>query len=45
MGGADILKPLAGLIPRSFVDYVEYRFPRNVEDVDDDGVIEIDVVS
>lgn len=45
MGNADVLKPLAGLISCSFVDYVEYRFPRNIEDVDDNGIIEIDVVS
>jgi hypothetical protein len=45
MRGVDVLKPLTGLVSCTFVDYVEYKLPRNIEDVDDNGVIEIDVVS
>jgi hypothetical protein len=44
VGSTDILKPLAGLISSAFVDYVEHRFPRYIEDINDNRVVEIDVV-
>jgi hypothetical protein len=45
MRGADILQPLAGLVSCTFVNYVKHRLPRNIEDVDDNGVVEVNVVS
>jgi hypothetical protein len=42
--GTDILKPLSGLIPRTFVDDVEYRLAVDIEYIDDNGIVEIDVV-
>ncbi len=41
----DVLKPLAGLISSAFVDDVEHGFSVDIKDVDDYGVIEVDVVS
>ena len=44
MCGIDILKPLSGLIPRTFVNDVEHKLAVNIEYIDDNGVVEIDVV-
>jgi hypothetical protein len=45
MRGADILQPLAGLVSCTFVNYVKHKLPRNIKDVDDNGVVEVNVVS
>ena len=45
MGCTDILEPLAGLVSSAFVDDVEHRFAGDIENIDDNRVIEIDVVS
>ena len=41
----DILEPSASLISSSFVDNVQNRLPVNIEDIDNNGVVEIDIVS
>jgi hypothetical protein len=41
----DILEPLASLVSSAFVDDMEHRFARNIENVDDYRVVEIDIVS
>ena len=41
----NILKPLAYLISSAFVDNVEDGLPGDVENIDDNGVVEVDVVS
>jgi hypothetical protein len=40
----DILEPLAGLISSAFIDYMEYKFPYYIKDIDDNRVIKIDIV-
>jgi hypothetical protein len=40
----DILKLLTSLISSAFIDYVEYKFPRYIKDINDNRVIKIDVV-
>jgi hypothetical protein len=45
MRGADILQLLAGLVSCTFVNYVKHKLPRNIEDVDDNRVVEVNVVS
>ena len=45
MGYINILEPLAGLVSSAFVDDVEHRFAGDIENIDDNRVIEIDVVS
>jgi hypothetical protein len=44
MGNADILKPLTGLISSAFIDYIEYKFPSYIEDIDNNQVIEVNVI-
>jgi hypothetical protein len=45
MRGINVLKPLTGLVSCTFIDYVKHKLPYNIKDVNDNGVIEIDVVS
>jgi hypothetical protein len=45
MRGVDILQLLAGLVSCTFVNYVKHRLPCNIEDVDDNGVVKVNVVS
>jgi hypothetical protein len=42
--GANVLKPLAGLVSCIFVDYMEYRLPYNIEDIDNNKIIKVNVV-
>ena len=41
----DIIKPSTSLISYSLVDNIKYRFSINIEDIDDNRVIKVDVVS
>jgi hypothetical protein len=45
VGCIDILEPLAGLVSSAFVNNVEHKFARDIENIDNNRVIEIDVVS
>jgi hypothetical protein len=40
----DILKPLTGLILSAFINNVEYKFIKDIKNINDNRVIEIDVV-
>jgi hypothetical protein len=44
VGYVNVLELLAGLVSSAFVDDVEHKFARNIENIDDNRVIEIDVV-
>ena len=41
----NIIKPSASLVSYSLVDNVKHRFPTDIEDIDDNRVIKVDVVS
>jgi hypothetical protein len=41
----NILESLAGLVSSAFVDDMEYRFAGDIENIDDNRVIEIDIIS
>ena len=45
MGYTDISEPLAGLVLSAFVDNVEYRFARDIENINNNRVIEINIIS
>jgi hypothetical protein len=40
----NILELLASLISSALIDNVEYKFAINIEDIDNNGVIEIDII-
>jgi hypothetical protein len=41
----DILELLASLVLSAFIDDIEYKFTRNIENVNDYKVVEINIVS
>jgi hypothetical protein len=41
----DVLEPLAGLVSSAFVDDMEHKFARDIENVNDYRVVEINIVS
>jgi len=41
----DIIKPSASLVSYSLVDNMKHRFLTDIEDIDDNRVIKVDVVS
>ena len=44
MSCVNVLELLASLVTGVFVEYVEYRFPGNIKNIDNNGVIEVDIV-
>ena len=41
----NILELLAGLISSTFINNIEYRFTRDIENINNNRVIEINIVS
>jgi hypothetical protein len=41
----DVLKLLASLVSSAFINDVEYRFAKDIENVDNYRVVEIDIIS
>jgi hypothetical protein len=45
MRDINVLKPLTGLISYTFINYVKYKLSCNIKDINDNGIIKINVIS
>ena len=44
MDCTDILESLAGLVSSTFIDNIKYRFARDIENINNNRVIEINII-
>jgi hypothetical protein len=44
MRSANILQLLASLISCTFVNYIKYKLSYNIEDIDNNGIVKVNVV-